>query len=200
MAATFRHLIPRKLFLLRDSDEYQRWTYEPRHYPRLPEVLREQLGHLEPTVRGDGNCYWPVQATLHDGRIIDRVCVMDAQAYMASFQRPWPELLRDTETVSALDIAAFGRCPCRLPRAMVNKLLRSAEFRAGASAYTLTLRNGDSWSVLALEDPFDFTCLPEGLCCADIVSARPMVTGELDQMHPVGRPTWCLANIDVVEE
>lgn len=191
MAETPRAPIPRKLFPLRDFDEYHRWTYEPRHYPAMPEALRAQLSGIEPTVREDGHRYWPVQAILNDGRTIDGVCVMDGEAYMASFERPWPELLRDAETVSVLDVAAFRECPRRLAPALADKLRRSDEFKVGAWAYSLIMTDGVTWPVM-IEVLLDFTCLPPGHSVADIVDVTPLVSGEL---HPAGRHTWCLATI-----
>ena len=196
MADRPRHPIPRKLFLLRGSDEYQRWVYRARSYPRLPEKLRDQLLHIEPTVRQDGACYWPVRATLRDGSVLDRACVMDAEAYMKSFARPWPELLADALSVSILEIEEFAPAPCRLPRRLVNKLQRSDEFKAGAAAYTLHLKNGGTIPIMAADGLLDFTCLPDGACADDIVDATPTVAGELAQMQKPERAAWCLANIE----
>lgn len=192
MTDSSRNPIPRKLFLLGESGEYRRWTFEPREYPALPEGLRDQLRLIEPTVRDDGHRYWPVQAVLRDGRTIDCVCLMDAGAYMASFQRPWPELLRDSTAISVLDVAAVRECPCRLPAPLADKLRHTDEFRVGASAYSLLLRGGATWPVIVY-GLLDFTSLPPGATAGDILDVTPLVSGDL---HEAEGHSWCLATIE----
>jgi hypothetical protein len=184
--------IPRKLFALGDSGEYRRWTFEPREYPALPEALHDQLREIEPTVRPGGHCYWPVQAVLRDGRTIDCVCLMDAAAYMVSFQRPWPELLRDATAISVLDIEAVRESPVRLPARLADRLRHTDEFRAGASAYSLLLEGGATRSVI-VSGLLDFTSLPTGTTTGDIVDVTPLVSGDL---HEAECQTWCLTRIE----
>jgi hypothetical protein len=191
MTDTLRTPIPRKLFLLGATGEYRRWAFEPRDYPALPDGLRDELRRIEPTLRADGHRYWPVQAVLNDGRTLDSVCLMDASEYMATFERPWPELLNDSTAISVLDVAAIRECPCRLSAPLIDKLSRSEEFRVGASAYSLLLKGGATWPVIVC-GLLDFTTLPPESTAADILDVTPLVGGDPRQAES---HAWCLAEI-----
>ena len=137
---------------------------------RIKPELLEQLLAVEPSTDGMLE-YRPCQVTLRSGRVLPRVCVIDAERYMTSWG-VWPE---DDEHKSSVDIAEVDQIeesPVRLPAKLANAIYEAGESGMGYTIYTLLTKDRRTFPRLT-GGAVDFPQLPEGLDMADVADVLP---------------------------
>ena len=156
-----------------------------RTYPSLPESLREQLKAIASTKDEFGLEYFPVRANLSDGRVLDRVYIVEAEKFL----QVWgiaPEHDRGKSALRIEDIAAVDESPCRLPPEIANKIYKAGESGMGYTVFTLFFSDGSKQAYLT-GNAVDFVAYPPGKTLRDVVEVKPHA-GRHDS--PVNGPNY----------
>ena len=154
-----------------------------RDYSALSAELRAQVEAI-PSSFKDG--LRPCQATLHDGRIVDRVYVQDAQVYIDQWGA-WPD---DDRSIDLADVRAIAGSPTRLPAHIAWQLYEAGESGMGYTVFTLVF--ADDWrQSYVCGNAVDWVIMPAGRTTSDIREVIPHEGSRVD--HLVGEKYfWCL--------
>ncbi len=166
-----------------------------RRYPPITPELRAQLMAVVPS-GCNGEDMRPCQVTLVDGRVVDRVYVMEQGMYI-TWWGVWPEDDRGKQSLPIDQVTRIEESPSRLPVAIANTLYEAGESGMGYCIFTLVLRNGHRLPYVT-GNAVDFVDLPPGVRPADVVRVLPHVgrkhfTSHRMPPHSQGAAYfWCL--------
>jgi hypothetical protein len=157
----------------------------PRHrdYSALSVELRAQLDAI-PASFTDG--LRPCQVTLHDGRIIDRVYVQDAQVYIGTWGA-WPD---DKRSIDLADVREIADSPTRLPAHIAWRLYDAGESGMGFTAFTLVFVDDYRQSYVC-GNAVDWVIMPSGRAPTDIREVIPHEGSRVDYLAGE-HYSWCL--------
>jgi hypothetical protein len=166
-----------------------------KQYPSLTPELAEQLHAIEPS--SDGYCeYRPCRVQLTSGTLVDRVYVVERDAYMDALGVD-PEDDPGKSSVSVEDVRRIDESPYRLPAALANKLYAAGECGMGYYIFTVVLRDGTKLPNLT-GNAVDFPALTPGVTTSDIHDVFPHVGHDRFRDRPPSAHesnaayTWCL--------
>lgn len=130
--------------------------------PVVSPVLYAELMRVEPSVDRDLE-YRPCQVELNDGRVVDRVYVVEAVRWFTSW-------LQDPagRGISILDVAHISESPTRLPVRLANVLYKKGETYMGGTVFSLIFRDGRKAHGYT-GDVVDFLNYPSGVEATDVV-------------------------------
>jgi len=166
-----------------------------RHYPALSPFLKAQLLSVPPSGGKDVDMY-PCQVTLSDGRVVDRVYVMEQERYI-TWWGVWPEDDKGKSSISIELITRIEDSPTRLPVALANELYDAGESGMGYCIFTLELRDRRRLPYVT-GNALDWVDFPPDVTPADVVRVHPgegreHFTGRHQAPHTQGAPYfWCL--------
>jgi hypothetical protein len=165
------------------------YTPGSRTFPELPRELELQLRAIAPSHDGQIE-YRPCMATLRDGRVLERVYVVDAQSYISTWG-VWPE---DDSGKHALDIAEVIRLeesPHRLPPDIADRIYRAGESGMGYAIFTIVFRDGTKQAYVS-GNAVDFISYPSGQSAGSIAQVL-LHQGRADTALTDHSPyCWCL--------
>lgn len=138
--------------------------------PGLPKYLREQLARIAPSMDGT-LAYHPTQVRLCDGRIIDRVYVVEADAYKHVWGI-WPWEDAGKSYIPLEEIEDLWESPSRLPAALATRQYRQGESGMGYCIFMLVLSDGRR-APCVTGNAVDFPQLPDGVSMHDVVDLLP---------------------------
>jgi hypothetical protein len=151
-------------------------------------VEEVQLDAIAPS--SDGRLqYRPCRVLLNDGRWIDRVYVVDANAYIKTWG-VWPEDDPGKTAIRIEQVVKVEDSPSRLPVSLANCLYKSGESGMGYCVFTVEFRDGRRQAYVT-GNAIDFITVPPGLRNSDALRVIPHEGRECD---PVQGPdyAWCL--------
>jgi hypothetical protein len=157
-----------------------------RDYPALSVELRAQLEAIPASFK---NGLRPCQATLHDGRIVDRVYVQDAQVYIDEWG-VWPDDDHHKLSIDLADVRGIADSPTRLPPPIAWRLYEAGESGMGYTLFTLVF--ADDWrQSYVCGNAVDWVIMPTGRTTSDIREVLPHEGSRVE--HLVGENYfWCL--------
>ena len=139
-------------------------------YPTLSPGLADELAAVEPS--HDGRLeYRPCRVTLRDGRVLDRVYVVEADEYFRLWG-VWPENDRAKRSLALDDVAHIESSPVRLPACCADKVYVAGESGMGYMVFVVVLNDGRHLPFLT-GNAVDFPALPEGVGTSDVADVLP---------------------------
>lgn len=155
-------------------------------YPALPANLAAQLADVEQT---DG-LYWPCMVTLHDGSVLDRVYLAEAQPWFRLWGA-WPDDDRGKQSLDMRGVASIADSPSRLPAALAEKVYAFGESGMGYVIFTVRFRDGTHMAV-ANGNAVDFVSYPPGQSRDTVVDVLPDVGRHDPGLQQGPDYQWCL--------
>ena len=141
-----------------------------REFGRLPDRLYEQLVKVEPSTDGMVE-YRPCRVQLKDGRIFDRVYVVECRSYVRAWG-VWPDQDPNKRSIRIEDVIAIEESPVRMPAHLANKMYAAGESGMGYCVFVLVLRDGRRLPYMT-GNAVDFPDLPEGVTTDAIADLLP---------------------------
>src|SRR5882724_9244574 len=167
-------------------------TNSPR-FPRLPPTLREQVSSITPSRDRDIE-YYPCDARLHDGTIIERVYVVSEIPYIKHWG-VYPENDPAKSSISINDVASLIASPSRLPPQFANEVYRAGESGMGYSVFTVVFSR---WFGIRPQrqayltgGAVDFIEYPSGMGPKNVKAILPHV-GRDASPRSCPKYSWCL--------
>lgn len=157
--------------------------------PIISSDLLEQLRRVAPSTDGMME-YRPCLVRLKDSRELDRVYVVEEDAYL-SVWGVYPEDDHGKSSVNLNDVASIEDSPTRLPAAIANRIYEAGESGMGYCTFHLVLRDGRALSCVT-GNAVDFVNLPPGVTSDVIVDVRHERVDTRYQYCPAADYHWCL--------
>lgn len=163
-------------------------------FPKLPPNLCEQLSAIAPS-RDSELEYYPCDARLHDGRIVERVYVVSQIPYIKHWG-VYPADDSGKRSISISDVASLSESTSRLPPKFANVLYMAGESGMGYSVFTVVFskRFGllrRKQTAYLTGNAVDFIDYPNGLTGKDVKEVLPHV-GRDAQPRGCPKYSWCI--------
>jgi hypothetical protein len=139
-------------------------------YPELSDILLKQWRAV-PTSRDGKLEYHPCRVKLKDGRILDCVYIIPAQAYIEHWGI-WPEDDKGKLHINVLEVIEIMNSPHRLPPNIASRIYKAGESGMGYCIFTLVFDDGTE-KVYVTGNAVDFVKLPDGKSSTNIVDVFP---------------------------
>lgn len=157
--------------------------------PFITAVLLAQLTNVEPS-RDGALEYRPCRIRLKDGRVLDRVYVVDAERFIQLWGL-WPQLEWPQRALAIDDVETMEDCPARIPAGLATRMYEAGESAMGRCFFTLVLKDGRRLAC-ATGDAVDFVALPPDIESDMIIDLLPH-EGRSAREHFRGADFfWCL--------
>lgn len=157
--------------------------------PVISPDLLAQLRRVEPSTDGMME-YRPCLARLKDGRELDRVYVVEEDAYWSAWG-VYPEDDRGKSSVNLGAVESIEESPSRLPVAIANRIYEAGESGMGYCMFRLVLRDGRALPCVT-GNAVDFVNLPPGVTPDMVVDVRHERVDTRSQYCPAADYHWCL--------
>jgi hypothetical protein len=160
-----------------------------KQYKALARHLHDKLMRIVPS-EDHGLKYYPCRVTLREGRVVDRVYVVEQAPYI----RIWgvyPEDDRAKLSVPVEAIADLEESPFRLPPTLANKLYEAGESGMGYVIFTVLFRDGTR-QAFATGNAVDFISFPQGKAQEDIEDVLPHEGRQSRELANAPDYFWCL--------
>lgn len=158
--------------------------------PLRPDVVAA-LHSVEPSI-DDSTTYYPCEVTLHDGTILSRVVLVEAQSFACNWGVwPWGGQCLPPE-----EIYSLRSSPLRLPPVFANELYAAGESGMGYFTFSVNFKDGNKLYFVT-GGLIDFPSWPDGMDLSQICSVQPH---DRYPEHRIRRPTpsessahftWC---------
>ena len=167
---------------------WHRTKRDARPYAALTPSLAAQLRAVPPS--RDGRLeYYPCRVTLDDGRRLDCVYVVDADAYIKMWG-VWPEDDPGKSSVRIEQVVGIEESPFRIPPPLANQLYKAGESGMGYTLFQAEFADGTKQTCVT-GNAVDFIALPPGLRGSDVVRVIPHA-GRGENPHQSPDYFWCL--------
>ncbi len=162
---------------------------------RISKDLFAQLQQVEPATDGIVE-YRPCAVKTTDGRLLERVYVVEATAYKNGWG-VWPWDDKGKTWVRIEDVASISESPHRLPAKLANRLYEAGESGMGYTIFTVVLNDGRRLPYVT-GNAVDFPNWPPGVTAAMVRDVKPHAGREHFRDRPpaefeASAPyAWCL--------
>jgi hypothetical protein len=157
-------------------------------YAALPPEFAAQLERV-PASRDRDLEYRPCRVVLTDGRQIDCVYIVDAEAYIRAWG-VWPEDDAGKRSVRIEDVREIRDSPFRLPAGLANLLYAAGESGMGGCHFVVEFGDGTRQAYVT-GNAVDFVPAPQGLRTSDATGVIPHA-GRHARPLPGLDYWWCL--------
>jgi Mg-chelatase subunit ChlD len=139
-------------------------------YPVIGTELASQLAGVEPSTDGRRE-YRPCRVVLTDGRILDRVYVVEAGLRIDPWG-VWPDEDPTQRQVALAEVVRIEDSPVRLPATYANELYAAGESGMGYTVFMVVLTDGRRLSYVG-RTALDFPAFPDGVRSSDVAAVLP---------------------------
>jgi len=163
--------------------------YSPgkRVYSDLSAELKRQLHQIIPSGAPE-LLYYPCAVTMRDGKVFDRVYVMNAQMYIDAWGA-WPEHDPAKSLIDITHVVRIEESSYRLPPDIANRILEAGESGMGYCIFTILFHDG-SHKTYCSGNAVDFVEFPVGKTGRDVIEVIPHRGDEQPNKTPPYY--WCL--------
>lgn len=157
-------------------------------FKSIPEILLKELKKIIPS-RDSNLFYYPVKVYLKDNKTLDRVYLVEQNAYIKTWG-VYPDEDKGKKEVKIENITKIEESPSRLPVKFANQLYEAGESGMGYCFFTLIFKDGQEKAYLS-GNAVDFINYPKGKGPNDIIEVIPHKGRDMkyEQTPPY---FWCI--------